>query len=74
VTRHRGQAAEAMEADDSVGPGHAPGELKHGVCRLTRYWTLTPDDPVLVMAKRRANRLGFAILLVFFRDRGQTTG
>jgi hypothetical protein len=35
------------------------------------YWTLTPDDHALVMAKSRANRLGFAILLVFFRDRGR---
>jgi hypothetical protein len=33
--------------------------------------TLTPDDHVLVMAKSRANGLGFAILLVFCRDRGR---
>jgi hypothetical protein len=34
-------------------------------------WTLTPDDHALVMNKHRANRLGFAILLAFFRDRGR---
>jgi hypothetical protein len=34
-------------------------------------WTLTPDDQALVMNKHRANRLGFAILLTFFRDRGR---
>jgi hypothetical protein len=33
------------------------------------YWTLTPDTTSL--AKTRANWLGFAILLVFFRDRGR---
>ena len=33
-------------------------------------WALTPDDHALVMNKHRANRLGFAILLAFFRDRG----
>jgi Domain of unknown function (DUF4158) len=32
---------------------------------------LTPDDHALVMNKHRANRLGFAILLAFFRDRGR---
>ena len=45
-------------------------KLKHGVCRLTRYWTLTPHDHVLVMAKRRANRLGFAICRCFFAIEG----
>ena len=34
-------------------------------------WALTPDDHALVMNKHRANRLGFAILLAFFRDRGR---
>ena len=34
-------------------------------------WALAPDDHALVMNKRRANRLGFAILLAFFRDRGR---
>jgi hypothetical protein len=34
-------------------------------------WVLTPDDHGLVMSKHRANRLGFAILLAFFRDRGR---
>ena len=35
------------------------------------HWALTPDDHALVMNKHRANRLGFAILLAFFRDRGR---
>ena len=34
-------------------------------------WTLTPDDQALVMNKHRANRLCFAILLTFFRDRSR---
>ncbi|MFH1602293.1 MAG: Tn3 family transposase [Pseudomonadota bacterium] len=34
-------------------------------------WTLTPAERELVMTKRRANRLGFAILLAFFRERGR---
>ena len=34
-------------------------------------WALTPDDHALVMNKHHANRLGFAILLAFFRDRGR---
>ncbi|MDP1771184.1 MAG: Tn3 family transposase [Kiritimatiellales bacterium] len=34
-------------------------------------WVLTPAERSLVMAKNRANRLGFAILLTFFRERGR---
>ncbi|MFO0949702.1 MAG: Tn3 family transposase [Isosphaeraceae bacterium] len=34
-------------------------------------WTLTPADHVLVAAKTRANRLGFAVLLLFFREYGR---
>ncbi|ARO87718.1 DUF4158 domain-containing protein [Nitrosospira lacus] len=34
-------------------------------------WILIPGDHDLVMTKRRASRLGFAILLAFFRDRGR---
>ena len=34
-------------------------------------WTLTPEDHALVMSKRGGTRLGFAILLVFFRDRSR---
>jgi hypothetical protein len=34
-------------------------------------WALTPDGHALVMNKHRTNRLGFAILLAFFRDRGR---
>ena len=35
------------------------------------YWLLTPVDKALILAKSLANRLGFAVLLVFFRDRGR---
>ena len=35
------------------------------------YWLLTPVDEALIEAKSRANRLGFAVLLMFFRDRGR---
>ncbi|CAA9891728.1 transposase (fragment) [Candidatus Methylobacter favarea] len=34
-------------------------------------WILTPIERSLVMSKTRANRLGFAILLTFFRERGR---
>jgi Domain of unknown function (DUF4158) len=34
-------------------------------------WTLTPADHALVMSKRGETRLGFAILLSFFRERGR---
>jgi Domain of unknown function (DUF4158) len=33
--------------------------------------TLTPPDLALVMTKHYGNRLGFAVLLAFFRDRGR---
>jgi hypothetical protein len=33
--------------------------------------TLTPPDLALVMTKHHGNRLGFAVLLAFFRDRGR---
>jgi TnpA family transposase len=34
-------------------------------------WMVAPDDHALVMSKRSRTRLGFAILLAFFRDRGR---
>ncbi|MCB1560389.1 MAG: Tn3 family transposase [Xanthomonadales bacterium] len=34
-------------------------------------WALAPAERELVMAKSRSNRLGFAILLTFFRERGR---
>lgn len=34
-------------------------------------WTLAPAEREWVMRKNRANRLGFAILLTFFRERGR---
>lgn len=34
-------------------------------------WRLTPSERELAMTKSRANRLGFAILLTFFRERGR---
>jgi TnpA family transposase len=34
-------------------------------------WLLAPGEHALVMSKHRANRLGFAILLTFFRERGR---
>jgi TnpA family transposase len=38
---------------------------------LSERWTLTPADRALIAAKSRANRLGFAVLLLFFRERGR---
>ena len=34
-------------------------------------WTLALADLTLVMAKGRANRLGFAVLLLFYRAHGR---
>ena len=34
-------------------------------------WALAPAERELVMTKNRANWLGFAILLTFFRERGR---
>jgi hypothetical protein len=34
-------------------------------------WALVPAERELVMTKHRSNRLGFAILLTFFRERGR---
>lgn len=34
-------------------------------------WALAPAERELVMVKSRANRLGFALLLTFFRERGR---
>jgi TnpA family transposase len=38
---------------------------------LPNRWTLTPADHALVAAKSRVNRLSFAVLLLFFRERGR---
>jgi Domain of unknown function (DUF4158) len=38
---------------------------------LPDRWTLTPADHALVAVKGRANRLSFAVLLLFFRDHGR---
>ena len=46
------------------------GDMMEPVVGADDQWALTPDDHALVMNKHRANRLGFAILLAFFRDRG----
>jgi hypothetical protein len=44
--------------------------LKNGLDHVD-YWLLIPVDEALIAAKSRANRLGFAVLLMFFRDRGR---
>jgi Domain of unknown function (DUF4158)/Tn3 transposase DDE domain len=38
---------------------------------LIDTWTLTPEDHALVVGKSRANRLAFAVLLLFFRANGR---
>jgi TnpA family transposase len=45
--------------------------MTNGAGSADDQWTLAPDDYALVMKKNRENRLGFAILLIFFRDRGR---
>jgi len=54
----------------------APRRLHHGIAPVSapeeshppERWTLTPADHVLIAAKSRANQLGFAVLLLFFRE------
>ena len=63
------------------GVRHASGPLKttpasmdHLVLRCVEApdgWTLTPADEPLIAAKSRANRLPFAVLLLFFRAHGR---
>ena len=38
---------------------------------MEEEWTLAPAERELVMTKNRANRMGFAILLTFFRKQGR---
>jgi hypothetical protein len=45
--------------------------MTDGVGGADDPWTLMPADHALVMSKRSETRLGFAILLAFFRDRGR---
>lgn len=45
--------------------------MAEAVDSADEQWILIPRDHDLVMTKRRASRLGFAILLAFFRDRGR---
>src|ERR1017187_7478095 len=45
--------------------------MTDGVGTADHPWTLMPTDHALVMSKRGETRLGFAILLAFFRDRGR---
>jgi TnpA family transposase len=45
--------------------------MTDGVGSADDPWTLMPTDRALVMSKRVETRLGFAILLSFFRDRGR---
>ena len=45
--------------------------MTDGVGGADDPWTLTPSDHALVMSKRGETRLGFAILLSFFRNRGR---
>jgi hypothetical protein len=52
--------------DRGVRPVNALAES-----HLSERWTLTPDDHVLIAAKSRTNRLGFAVLLLFFREHGR---
>jgi hypothetical protein len=50
--------------DRGVRPVNALAES-----HLSERWTLTPDDHVLIAAKSRTNRLGFAVLLLFLGSR-----
>jgi hypothetical protein len=39
--------------------------------RIDDRWLLSPAERALVLTKYRASRLGFAVLLTFFRERGR---
>lgn len=45
--------------------------MMDGVGPADDSWILAPGDHALVMSKHGGTRLGFAILLAFFRDRGR---
>jgi hypothetical protein len=45
--------------------------MPNDAARAADHWHLTSDEQRLVETKRRASRLGFAVLLVFFRERGR---
>lgn len=45
--------------------------MTDGITGAADQWTLTPADHALVMSKHGRTQLGFAILLVFFRDHGR---
>jgi TnpA family transposase len=41
---------------------------------IAERWTITASDRALVLKRHRSNRLGFAILLAFFREHGRFPG
>ena len=45
--------------------------MPNGGDSTEEQWMLESSERELVMTKHRANRLGFAILLTFFRERGR---
>jgi TnpA family transposase len=48
--------------------------MDQSVCHpveASKWWTLPPEDEPLIAAKSRANRLPFAMLLLFFRAHGR---
>ncbi|MDQ6782744.1 MAG: hypothetical protein M3063_04745 [Actinomycetota bacterium] len=46
------------------------GTSRMGVDDLVEHWTVLPDERDLVAGKRGATRLGFALLLKFYTNRG----
>jgi hypothetical protein len=38
---------------------------------LIEHWTVLPDEQALIQAKRGENRMGFALLLKFYIQRGR---
>lgn len=45
--------------------------MTNGVGGADDPWILAPGDHEFIMTRRNANRLGFAIMLAFFKDRGR---
>jgi uncharacterized protein DUF4158 len=84
---HRNLAYFPWYARTSFNKIHLLSKVRLALCHLHRHgifpvsapeeshsserWTLTPADHILIAAKSRANRLGFAVLLLFFREHGR---
>ena len=54
-----------------IAPEASMDQIVRTDARIPDGWVLTPADRAAIVAKSRANRLTFAVLLLFFRTRGR---